>query len=94
MNSFEEANRLHEILSRYEHEGNYAVQYNPQLAAQDMLLVLESHSAQAKELARLREAAQLAVGVIPGDVGSSKTVEAVEKLEVALRGEGKGGDAK
>lgn len=33
---------------------------------------------------RLREATQFAVDVIPGDVGSSKTDEAVDKLQAAL----------
>ena len=84
MNSFEEAERLHEITSRYEHEGNYAVQYNSELAAHDMLLVLESHTAQAKELARLREALEIITGL--HDMHGKEVIDAVLIAKAALRG--------
>lgn len=56
MDNFEEAERLHEIISRYEHEGEYAVSLSLEIASQEMLWLLESHSVQAKELSRLRKA--------------------------------------
>ena len=95
MNSFEEAKRLHEITSRYEHENRYEVPFSLEIASQEALWILESHRAQAKALTQLREAGEWVLNIVNGvgrgggsiDPDDDEPEAAFDALKAALRGE-------